>query len=39
MLDANVGDISVVTHERLLVGTTNLKEIAKEEDQENPRNL
>lgn len=39
MLDAHVGDISVVTHERLLVGTTNLKEIAKEEDQENARNL
>ncbi len=39
MLDANVSDISVVTHERLLVGTTNLKEIAKEEDQENARNL
>lgn len=39
MLDAHVGDISVVTHERLLVGTTNLKEIAKEEGQENPRNL
>lgn len=39
MLDANVGDISVVTRETFLVGTTNLKEIAKDEDQENARNL
>lgn len=37
MLDAHVGEISVVTHEALLVGTTNLEEITKEEDQENAR--
>jgi len=37
MLDAHVAEISVVTHEALLVGTTNLKEIADEEDQENAR--
>ena len=39
MLDSNVGDISVLNHETFLVGTTNLKEIAKEEDRENARNL
>ena len=37
MLNANVGEVPVVTREKLLVGTTNLEAIARDNDGEYPR--
>ena len=37
MCDANVAEVPVVTREKLLVGTTNLEAIARDNDREYPR--
>jgi signal-transduction protein with cAMP-binding, CBS, and nucleotidyltransferase domain len=39
MLNAKVGEVSVVTRKKLLVGTISIEAIAREKDQENAWNL